>query len=57
MEWRFGPADEVQLSAQLQHPRIVPLLAASETGSREAGDPLLFYTMPLVEGETLRVRL
>ena len=42
---------EIQLAAQLQHPHIVPLLAAGEA----AGLP--YYTMPLVEGESLRARL
>ena len=42
---------EVQLAARLQHPHIVPLLSAGESGG------LLYYTMPLVGGETLRARL
>ncbi len=42
---------EIQLAAQLQHPHIVPLLAAGRQGD------LVWYTMPLVEGETLRLRL
>ncbi|MGI9043747.1 MAG: serine/threonine-protein kinase, partial [Gemmatimonadaceae bacterium] len=42
---------EIQLAASLQHPHIVPLLSA---GSR--GD-LLYYVMPLIEGESLRARL
>ena len=42
---------EVRLAAVLQHPHIVPLLAAGEAGG------LLYYTMPYVEGETLRARL
>jgi tetratricopeptide (TPR) repeat protein len=42
---------EIQLSASLQHPHIVPLLAAG--GSED----LLYYTMPFVEGEPLRTRL
>ncbi|MEJ7812394.1 MAG: protein kinase [Gemmatimonadaceae bacterium] len=42
---------ESHVAAGLQHPHIVPLLAAGESGG------LLFYTMPLVEGETLRARL
>jgi len=42
---------EIQLAASLQHPHIVPLLTA---GSR--GD-LLYYVMPLIEGESLRARL
>jgi serine/threonine-protein kinase len=39
---------EVQLAAQLQHPHIVPLYAAGEHGE------LLYYTMPFIEGESLR---
>ena len=42
---------EIQLSAGLQHPHIVPLLTAGRA------DELLYYTMPLVEGESLRSRL
>jgi serine/threonine-protein kinase len=42
---------EVRLAATLQHPHIVPLLAAGEMG----GVP--YYTMPFVEGESLRERL
>ena len=42
---------EIQLAARLQHPHIVPLLTAGES------DGLPFFTMPYVEGESLRVRL
>jgi tetratricopeptide (TPR) repeat protein/tRNA A-37 threonylcarbamoyl transferase component Bud32 len=42
---------EIQLAAQLQHPHIVPVLTAGEM------DGLPFYTMPMVEGETLRAKL
>ena len=42
---------EVRLSARLQHPHIVPLLSAGDL----AGLP--YYTMPFVEGESLRARL
>lgn len=42
---------EIQLAAQLQHPHIVPLLTAGEA----AGLP--YFTMPFVEGETLRGKL
>jgi eukaryotic-like serine/threonine-protein kinase len=42
---------EIQLAANLQHPHIVPLLAAGESRS------LLYYTMPLVRGESLRALL
>ena len=39
---------EIQLAAQLQHPHIVPVLAAGDD------DNLLWYTMPYIEGESLR---
>ena len=42
---------EIQLAAQLQHPHIVPLLAAGETNG------LPYYTMPFVRGDSLRSRL
>ena len=42
---------EIQMSARLQHPNIVPLLTAGDAGD------LLYYTMPFVEGETLRERI
>jgi len=42
---------EIAVIAQLQHPHIVPLLTAN------AGGQLLFYTMPYVAGESLRVKL
>jgi eukaryotic-like serine/threonine-protein kinase len=42
---------EVQLAARLTHPHIVPALSAG------SGDGLLYYTMPFIEGESLRARL
>lgn len=42
---------EIQVAASLQHPHIVPLLTAGHAGD------LLYYTMPLIEGESLRARL
>src|SRR5215216_2603466 len=42
---------EIHLSARLQHPHIVPVLTAGEV----AGLP--YYTMPYVEGESLRARI
>ena len=42
---------EVQLAAQLRHPLVVPVLTAGDA------DGLLYYTMPFVEGESLRARL
>ena len=39
---------EIQLAAQLQHPHIVPLLSAGDT------EGFLYYTMPFIEGESLK---
>jgi eukaryotic-like serine/threonine-protein kinase len=39
---------EIQVAAKLQHPNVVPVLAAGEA------DGLLYYTMPLIGGESLR---
>ena len=42
---------EIRLAARLQHPHIVPLLAAGDVNG------LPFYTMPFVAGASLRERL
>ncbi len=42
---------EITITASLQHPHIVPVFAAGETGG------LPYYTMPLVDGESLADRL
>jgi serine/threonine-protein kinase len=42
---------EIMLAARLQHPHIVPLLHAGQAGAS------LYYTMPYVDGESLRDRL
>ena len=42
---------EVQLTARLQHPHIVPILSSGEV------DGIPYYMMPFEEGESLRVRL
>ena len=42
---------EIQVAARLQHAHIVPVLTAGET------DGVPYYTMPLVEGESLRGRI
>ena len=42
---------EILLAARLQHPHIVPVLAAG------AMDGLPWFTMPFVEGESLRALL
>ncbi len=42
---------EILLAARLQHPHIVPVLSAGDSG----GSP--YFTMPFVEGDSLRARL
>jgi eukaryotic-like serine/threonine-protein kinase len=42
---------EIKTTAKLQHPHILPLLDSGEA------DGLLYYVMPVVTGESLRVRL
>ena len=42
---------EIELTASLQHPHILPLFDSGSAGG------LLYYVMPLVDGETLRARL
>lgn len=42
---------EIHVTAQLQHPHILPLYDSG------AVDELLYYVMPLIQGESLRDRL
>jgi len=42
---------EITLAARLQHPHIVPLLSTGQAADS------LYYTMPLVDGESLRDRM
>src|SRR5689334_8213559 len=42
---------EIQVTANLQHPNLLPLFDSGEC------DGLLFYVMPYVDGESLRARL
>src|ERR1041384_5011463 len=42
---------EIQVTANLQHPNLLPLFDSGEANG------LLFYVMPFVDGETLRARL
>ena len=42
---------EIRILARLQHPHILPLLDSGEAGG------FLFYTMPFVDGESLRERI
>jgi len=50
---------EIELTAQLHHPNILPLYdSGSATAEQGAGGgEFLFYVMPFVEGESLRDRL
>jgi serine/threonine protein kinase len=46
---------EIKVAAGLQHPHIVPLLSAGEVAASEDGaESSLYYTMPFIEGESLR---
>src|SRR5579871_2790697 len=42
---------EIQVTANLQHPNLLPLFDSGDA------DGLLFYVMPYVDGESLRARL
>ncbi|MEO7521598.1 MAG: protein kinase [Gemmatimonas sp.] len=42
---------EIRVTANLQHPNLLPLFDSGSAGG------LLYYVMPFVDGETLRVRL
>jgi eukaryotic-like serine/threonine-protein kinase len=63
---------EIQVAAQLQHPHIVPLLSAGRIGAANGAavdtmatrssdaaseSELLYYTMPFIEGESLRAAI
>ncbi|HEU5153618.1 MAG TPA: serine/threonine-protein kinase, partial [Gemmatimonadales bacterium] len=49
---------EIRLSARLQHPHLLSVLDSGEvSGTGSEGGALLWYTMPFVDGETLRDRL
>lgn len=49
---------EIMLAARLQHPHIVPVYDSGEIGPATPGDPpILWFTMPWIEGESLRERL
>ena len=42
---------EIAVAAHFQHPHIIPILSAG------AGESLLYYTMPFVDGESLQQRM
>ena len=49
---------EIKVTANLQHPNLLPLFDSGEAGKQgSGGSTFLYYVMPYVEGETLRTRL
>jgi Tol biopolymer transport system component len=48
---------EIEVTASLQHPHILPLFDSGYVERPGALGPCLYYVMPFVEGETLRDRL
>ena len=56
----LGPARflrEIRLCARLQHPHILAVLDSGAAGQQGGGAEMLWFTMPFVEGESLRGRL
>ena len=45
---------EIRFAAQLQHPHILPVLDSGDVPAEPGAPALLWFTMPLVEGESLR---
>ena len=48
---------EVKLTATLHHPSIVPVLETGVISAEDGDPPLPWYSMPFIEGESLRTRL
>ena len=48
---------EIKLAARLQHPHIISVHDSGEVGSEAKGPGWLWFTMPYIEGESLRERL
>jgi Tol biopolymer transport system component len=47
---------EIKVTANLQHPHILPLFDSGQVPASAGGDGLLYYVMPFVAGESLRSR-
>ncbi len=48
---------EIKLAARLQHPHILTVLDSGVTNEAGGAAPWLWFTMPFVNGESLRARL
>jgi serine/threonine-protein kinase len=48
---------EIRVTANLQHPNILPLFDSGEARPEGPNGSFLYYVMPYVDGETLRARL
>ena len=48
---------EIKLAARLQHPHIISVHDSGEAGTRGSGARQLWFTMPYIDGESLRERL
>ena len=48
---------EIKLAARLQHPHIISVHDSGEVRSEGGGSACLWFTMPYIEGESLRERL
>jgi TolB-like protein/Flp pilus assembly protein TadD len=48
---------EIRMAARLQHPHILTVYDSGEVPAPPGGSPILWFTMPFIEGESLRDRL
>ena len=48
---------EIRLAARLQHPHVLTVLDSGTVGQAGSGAERLWFTMPFVEGESLRERI
>src|SRR5687767_15666499 len=48
---------EIEVTAGLQHPHILPLFDSGEASAGATGRSFLYYVVPFVEGGSLRERL
>jgi serine/threonine protein kinase/TolB-like protein len=48
---------EIRLAARLQHPHILSVFDSGAVRAKDGGADILWYTMPFIDGESLRERL